>query len=113
MWLDTGIDSGNLVATERTELTGSETLTGLHIAVMDHAHALYVKCARRFLEGRQLPSVPQAWISEGRLFLNRDWTARQVLKAVNNFYLHYRREAKQRREPLVLIDPTQGAADAT
>src|SRR5206468_12540277 len=33
MWLDAGIDSGAIIATERTPLTGRESLLELHIAV--------------------------------------------------------------------------------
>lgn len=109
MWLDAGIDSGNLVATKRTELDGSESLMQLHVAVMEHAHQLYVRCARLSVQGSDLPSVPQASIAEGSLFLNKDWTPKQVLKAVTNFRLHYWREAKlPPREPIILVDPSTG-----
>ena len=109
MWLDAGIDSGAIIATERTPLSGGESLTGLQIAVMEHAHALYVRCIRLFAEGRPLPSVPQEDLGEGRLFLTRDWTAGPIARALANFRLHYRREAAApAKERLLLVDPVAG-----
>lgn len=113
MWLDAGIDSGAIIATERTPLTGRESLTELHVAVMEHAHALYVRCIRLLAEGRSLPAVPQAELGEGRLFLTRDWTPRRMAAAVSNFLLHYRREAAAAtKERIVLVSPLTGAAEA-
>lgn len=106
MWLDAGIDSGALIATERTPLTGRESLTELHIAVMDHAHALYLRCIRLFAEGEALPSVRQDDLGEGRLFLTRHWTAGPMAKAVANYRVHYRKgAAAPPRERIVLVDP--------
>lgn len=106
MWLDAGIDSGAIIATERTPLTGRETLTELHIAVMDHAHSLYVRCIRLFAEGKPLPSVRQDDLGQGRLFLTRHWTAGPMAKAVANHRLHYRKEAAAPpSEHITLVDP--------
>ena len=90
MWIDEGIDSGNLVATEQTPLDGTETLTGLHIKVMVHAHDLMVRCAAHFVAGNPLPNVPQRNLGSGRLYLSRHWNALATAKAVRNFYLRYR-----------------------
>lgn len=103
MWIDKGIDSGNLLATEQTPLNGSESLTELHVKVMDHAHALLVRCVDRFVAGLPLPDVPQAEIGSGRLFLSRHWNAATAGRAGLNFYLKYRRAS--RRTPLRLISP--------
>jgi len=43
MWLDLGIDTGAVIAviaTERTALTGSESLKVRHLKVMDPGHDL-------------------------------------------------------------------------
>ena len=90
MWIDVGIDSGNLIATERTPLSGRETLTELHIKVMDHAHDLLLRCLRRFAEGKALPNVPQSELAEGKLFLARHWNSKAALRAVVNFYFRDR-----------------------
>lgn len=103
MWIDAGIDSGNLVATERTPLDGRETLGQLHLKVMEHAHDLYCRAYRRAADGDELPSVPQASIAKGRLFLSKDWTAGRMLEAVTNFRNDYRPEALRPRD-LPLVD---------
>lgn len=91
MWLDKGIDSGNIIVTERTPLTGGESLLQLHVAVMDHAHAIYCRAYGRLAEGAALPSVPQSDLGPGRLFLTRHWTGRRIATAVANFYGRYGR----------------------
>ena len=82
LWLDAGIDSGKLAATERTPLDGSETLNELHIKVMDHAHDLYVRAVKEFVSSGELPYVDQRGISEGRTYYSKEWTARRMLQAV-------------------------------
>ena len=105
MWLDAGIDSGAIAATERTPLTGRESLGALHIAVMDHAHDLYGRCLERLARGRSLPAVAQSEIDPGRLFLMKHWNARQMLQAVANFYLRYNAGAISDPRALRLIPP--------
>jgi methionyl-tRNA formyltransferase len=106
MWLDSGIDSGNLIATERTPLDGSESLLDLHIKVMEHGHDLYLRCIARFVAGYRLPDVPQGQIGPGSLYLTKDWTPRRILRAVWNYHFTYWRKAgAPPREPLVLIRP--------
>jgi len=90
MWIDPGIDSGAIIATERTPLTGRETLSELHIKVMDHAHDLYRRAVEAFANGRPLPSVPQKSIAKGRLFLTRHWNGAAMLRAVFNHRFRYR-----------------------
>ncbi|HEX5184746.1 MAG TPA: formyltransferase family protein [Allosphingosinicella sp.] len=105
MWLDAGIDSGAIAATERTPLTGRESLSALHVAVMDHAHDLYGRCLKRLAEGRSLPAVVQGEIDPGRLFLLRHWNGRQMLRAVANFYGRYNPRAIAAPRALRLISP--------
>lgn len=106
MWIDAGIDSGNLVATERTPLSGGESLAQLHEKVMDHAHGLLLRCVRRFAEGKPLPDVPQQGLGQGQLFLTRHWTAAAAAKAVANFYRHYRKAVRRPpRAGVTLVSP--------
>jgi folate-dependent phosphoribosylglycinamide formyltransferase PurN len=90
MWIDAGIDSGAIVATERTPLTGHESLTELHIKVMDHAHALYGRAVERFVQGKPLAHVPQSHIGKARLFYNRQWNSLAMLRAAFNHRFRYR-----------------------
>ena len=93
MWLGAGIDSGDIIATERTPLTGNESLGALHLRVMEHGNGLYARCVERLAAGGPLPSVPQRELGPGRLFMSRDWTGAMIARAVTNFYLGYRPEA--------------------
>ena len=104
MWLDQGIDSGPLVATERTPLTGHESLFGIHHKVMDHAHELFVRAVTAHHAGRELARVAQTELGEGRLFLTRDWTGPAMVRAVLNYYRRYNPANLSARRPLRLID---------
>lgn len=85
MWIDAGIDSGNIVSTEQTPLRDVATLTQLHIAVMDHAHDLYCRTVARLRAEEPVPSVPQHELGEGRLFLTKHWTGEKAVQAWLNF----------------------------
>jgi methionyl-tRNA formyltransferase len=105
MWLDPGIDSGNLIATERTPLSGNETLEELHWKVMEHAHDLYVRAVGAIASDRPVPAMPQDRIADGTTFYNADWTAVQMLRARRNFARRYSREisANWRGPPVSLV----------
>jgi folate-dependent phosphoribosylglycinamide formyltransferase PurN len=94
MWLDSGIDSGNIISTDRTLLNGSESFRELHIKVIDHAHCLYVEAIEKFKNGYGLPSVPQDSFVENRLFLSNQWGLLQMLVGLFNFYLLFRPGSK-------------------
>lgn len=90
MWLDLGIDTGNIIATEQTPLDGNETLFDLHWKVMQHAHEIYVESIACIGEGKNVPSVPQKTISEGNHFNSVDWNGIQMRNALTNFRRNYR-----------------------
>jgi folate-dependent phosphoribosylglycinamide formyltransferase PurN len=91
MWIDKGIDTGSIIATERTTLTGNENLNELHIKVMDHGHSLYCRSVKNFIEGKALKSVPQKSIDIGRIFYTRDWNSFHMIKAIYNYNFHFSR----------------------
>jgi methionyl-tRNA formyltransferase len=107
MWLDVGIDSGNLIATEQTSLSGKETLEQLHIAVMEHAHDLYTRCFSRLSGGLPLPSVAQDELGRGRLFLGKHWTGRQIANALLNYYRYFNPANVVRKTRFRLISPDE------
>jgi folate-dependent phosphoribosylglycinamide formyltransferase PurN len=90
MWIDAGIDSGAIIATERTPLSGRESLDELHIKVMDHAHDLYRCAVEAFCAGKPLAAVPQDSMDKGRLFLNRHWDSSAIIRAAFNHRFRYR-----------------------
>ncbi|WP_375272198.1 formyltransferase family protein [Sphingomonas sp.] len=108
MWLDRGIDTGDIIATEQAPLSGRERLDELHLRVMEHAHDLYARCYARAVAGQALPSVAQATIGTGLLRRSRDWTATEMLRALANFYLHYR-PGTVGGGGLTLVSPELGA----
>jgi methionyl-tRNA formyltransferase len=89
MWLDPGIDSGNIIATEQTMLDGRENLFEVHWKVMEHAHDLYSRVIRRLAKGEKLPSVPQEDIGGGRTFYSAEWNGFVAHRAMRNFERHY------------------------
>lgn len=101
MWLDAGIDSGNIIASEQTTLSGSEALTELHWKVMEHAHAMCVCVVSKLASGEFVPSVPQDSVGSGKTFYNVDWNARAMLQARYNFKHYYQSYFTDRERQLV------------
>jgi len=73
MWIDAGIDSGDLVATETVPLVGTETLPELHLKVLEHGHSLYVDAIYALWEGRSISRVKQREMGEGVTLYSRQW----------------------------------------
>jgi folate-dependent phosphoribosylglycinamide formyltransferase PurN len=85
MWIDAGIDSGDLVTTETVPLLGTESFSELHLKVLDHAHSLYVKAIHALWEGRRVPRVKQAELGQGVTFYSRQWNAVSKTRMLLNF----------------------------
>lgn len=83
MWIDEGIDSGNILTTELTPLSGNESMNELHIKVMDHAHDLYLRAVHFIAQGDK-QSIPQDSISNGKTYFNREWTLKRKIQASRN-----------------------------
>ncbi len=74
MWLDAGIDSGNLITTKTTDFTGNENLYEIHLKVMEDAHELYLKVIEQLKKDvTKCPSVKQKDIARGNLYLSKMW----------------------------------------
>ena len=99
MWLDEGIDSGNIISTEQTLITGREDLLELHIKVMDHAHDLYLRAISKFIAGKKLANLPQSACNPSRLFLGKDWRLRRMIFGLINFYLLFKPGSKYFTNP--------------
>lgn len=91
MWLDPGIDSGDIIATEQTRLDGQETLFEVHWKVMEHAHDLYSRVISLLAKGQQPPSVPQESVGIGRTFYSAEWNGIAARRALLNFEQSYAR----------------------
>lgn len=88
MWLNAGIDAGNLIATETTEFSGNENLFEIHLKVMEHAQNLYLKVVEQLKkDSSKCPSVNQKEIAEGKLYLTKMWNfskKKSLLKNIAN-----------------------------
>ena len=87
MWIDKGIDSGNIITTEFTSFTGNETFNEVHIKVMEHAHDLYLRSIEYLNSGRH-NSRPQKEFGQGKTYYTRQWGLKQkfqLVKQLPNF----------------------------
>src|SRR6266496_4394370 len=86
MWIDKGIDSGNLMATEFTEFTGKESLLQVHIKVMEHAHSLYLRSIEQ-LSRNKVNNISQENISSGITYYTKQWGLKEKMRLLRNFAL--------------------------
>jgi methionyl-tRNA formyltransferase len=84
MWIDKGIDTGNIITTEITHFVGTENLLDVHIKVMEHGHDLYLRAINTLTEGER-PSVKQSSIVSGTTFFTKQWTVKQRFALMKNF----------------------------
>ena len=85
MWIDAGIDSGDIITTERTLLNGQENLTQLHMKVMEHAHALYLAVLKRIAaDPAHVPRVKQQSIVSGTTYYTRQWNYKAKWRLFKN-----------------------------
>jgi folate-dependent phosphoribosylglycinamide formyltransferase PurN len=86
MWLNAGIDSGNIITTETVNIKNAASLTEAHLLVMEHAHDLYLR-AIDYLIKTEGPynSVQQETISKGTLYLTKMWTRDKKQKLLSNW----------------------------
>ena len=85
MWIDAGIDSGDIITTERTLLDGKESLPDLHLKVMNHAHTLYLKVLKKLQEDpAHCAKVKQKSIAAGTTYYNRQWNSNAKWRLLKN-----------------------------
>lgn len=83
MWIDLGIDTGNILTNERAKFTGSESLAEIHLKVMDQAHDLYIRSILSISDGRR-QNVKQNSISEGKTYYTKEWGLKQKISLLRN-----------------------------
>jgi methionyl-tRNA formyltransferase len=86
MWIDKGIDTGNILTTEITNLNGDEKITELHLKVMEHAHSLYINSVK-YLKIGNYNSIKQNDIAIGNTYYTKQWTLKQKIRLINNYSL--------------------------
>ncbi|MGM0477953.1 MAG: formyltransferase family protein [Bacteroidota bacterium] len=83
MWINEGIDSGNLILTEQTSLNGNENFFEIHLKVMEHAHELYISAIKNICTS-SAENIPQSEIGEGTIFYNKNWGLKAQYKLLIN-----------------------------
>lgn len=106
MWLNRGIDTGDIVTTACVPLDHIETLSALHLRVMNHAHELY-QAAVEFVGSGNRPAYKQDAIETGRTYYTRQWVWKKKWAASRNFNLLLKKEQldliKQKQKKIVQI----------
>ena len=86
MWLNAGIDAGNIITTETVDIKNANNLNEAHQIVMDHAHGLYLRAIGYLLETEPpFNSVQQNSIDKGKLYLAKMWTAAKRKALLRNW----------------------------
>lgn len=95
MWIDEGIDSGNLITTELTPLNGDESLQEIHFKVMEHAHDLYVRGLKKVAvaDDAGQAGVKQADLAKGVTYYTRQWGLAEKIRLVRNLK-HFHRSSR-------------------
>lgn len=86
MWINSGIDSGNIIVNETVDIRSCGSLAEAQQKVMEHAHGLYLSAVDYLLKS-QAPyiSVPQSDLGQGSLYLTRMWSARMKSRLLRNW----------------------------
>jgi methionyl-tRNA formyltransferase len=86
MWLNAGIDAGNIITTESVDIKNAKHLNEAHQIVMDHAHDLYLRAIGYLFETEPpYNSVLQNSIDKGQLYLTKMWTAEKKNDLLRNW----------------------------
>ena len=109
MWLNAGIDAGNLIVTETVDIRDTKNFLQAHIRVMEHAHELYIKAIRYLLQSKPpYPSVPQQKLGKGELYLNKMWTSAEKKQLYINWKKRHKAELNGNPETVSLPLEKQG-----
>ena len=92
MWIDAGIDSGDIITTALTPLNAEENLAQLHLRVMEHAHELYLSVLKKIaLDYDHCNRVKQSTICKGETYYGKQWNWKAKYQLISNFrnFRHY------------------------
>lgn len=108
MWINEGIDSGNIITSERTQIIGATNLYDIQWQVMEHAHELYLR-AIDYLLNTDGPynSIAQKQIAAGHLYLTRMWDFSAKRKLINNLPAFLKNISEQKDESVITISLKQ------
>lgn len=81
MWIDAGIDSGNIILSEQTSFKGESELYDIQLAVMEHAHDVYIRSIESILRG-MMQSVRQKDLGPGKTYYTRQWGLKEKFRLI-------------------------------
>ena len=85
MWIDIGIDTGNIITTDVVTFIGNENLNRIHLKVMEHANELYLKALRVLINNpTQVHNHKQQEIADGKTYFNKMWGIKQKFYLIIN-----------------------------
>jgi folate-dependent phosphoribosylglycinamide formyltransferase PurN len=99
MWIDKGIDTGNILASECTTFSDEKSLPNIHYTVMEHAHQLVLDSVK-FLGTGKHQSIPQSSIGKGKTYYTKQWDLKRkiaLLRNLSKFISSIAREQKLNR----------------
>lgn len=110
MYLNEGIDSGDIIASEQISITDCKNPFQLHLKLMNSSHELVCKIFEIFLRGEECMGTNQESLSvEGRTFFSREWNFWKSFLAFLNFYKIRFQESHvpdSNRNPILTFYPT-------
>lgn len=87
MYLNEGIDSGDIIASEQISITNCKNPFQLHLKLMNSSHELVCKILEIFLRGEECMGTNQGSLSvESRTYFSREWNFWKSILAFLNFY---------------------------
>ena len=102
MWIDEGIDTGNIILTEQTPLNGEESFFEIHLKVMEHAHDIYIKAINN-IEKNNAQNKTQSSIANGTVFYNKDWGLKAQFKLLMNLLRFKKLHRKNKIKKVITV----------
>jgi len=84
MWIDEGIDSGKIIASDTVDIRNAANLSDIHIRVMNHAHDLCISAIKAVISNNNADGVNQNSIAKGKTYYTREWSLKQKIALVKN-----------------------------
>lgn len=96
MWIDSGIDSGNIISTLQTDISDCKSISDLYIRQFQYAHTLYIECINNIIEKgcHDVKNTVQDNIASGLTFYTREWNTWAIIRALIYFYLFTPKQEK-------------------
>ncbi len=105
MFIDAGIDSGDVLFSRQVEFIGNESLKQIHLKVMEDAHALSLESLRFLNENGVSKGVKQYLIAMGHTYYSKNWGLSQkkhLHKNMKRFNILVNSEENKKKKSAVI-----------